>query len=275
MNALLLCLATLGQVNYDLIAVEPISRVTPTIRVAPARPTLKTAKGTYDDPKVTALADARARVREYARALAEARSQVAEMTQDIAAEERIPTAEPGPAPDPVRYESPAPAVVPRARFARAATAGNSVYSSGPVSYSMPVTYESAPATSGSGCYSEAAPATSGSGCYSTGPGAYSTPLVYESAPATSYMTYAAAPVTTYAAAPAVALGSGVSTYRERTRVGLLGRVRSSIRATSRGLPSFAGALPANTFAAMPAASYIAGGGFYGAGAVCTTGNCGF
>jgi hypothetical protein len=267
MSPLLLSLVVLGQVNYDLIAVEPVPQVRQVTTAPPPRPTIKTAKGTYDDPKVTALADARARIREYARALAEARAQVAEMTQDIAAEERIPTAEPGPAP--VRYESPAPIVAPRTRFARVTPVGNSVYSSGPGSYSMPVTYESAPATSGSGCYSESAPATSSSGCYSAGPGTYSTPLVYESAPAvtyaapvTRYTTYAAVPATTYAAAaPLITAGAGVSTYRERTRVGLLGRVRSSIRATSSGFPM-------STYSAMPMA-------IYGAGAVCTTGNCGF
>ena len=267
MNALLLALAVTGQnPNYDLIAVDPpqVRRVV-SASAAPPRPTIKTARGTYDDPKVTALADARAKVRAYARAMAEAQDQVSAITADIVGE-RVPTAEPGPPleHDPVRYV-PAPARS-RSRFASSTgtpeAVGSGCYSE---SYSAPATttYSSTPAATGNGCYSSA-PSTS---TYSSGP------LIYESAPPTvTYAAaaprvayYSAAPVATYAAAPMVAAAPAVSTYSSSVRRGLFGRVRSSFAATS--------SFPTATFGAMPMATY--GSGFFGASASCPSGNCGF
>jgi hypothetical protein len=272
MNALVIALALMGQngANYDLIT--------------EAAPTMHTSKGSYHDPKVTALADARARVRAHSKALAEAQADVRELTRDVNDDEpipksrieyveRVPTARPGPAPVleevgvgnsirsvPVRSTvRTRPAVL---TTQAPSTAGSSCYSesyqSAPptVTYGAPMVMQEVPATAGSSCYSSQ---------YQSAPRAYSSapPMVIrEAPPPVMYMTaaptfYGAEPM--FAAEPAF-LGNNVTTSSGRTRMGLFGRVRSNFRQTSvsSGMPM----------------TFGSGGGFFsGAGAVCVGGAC--
>jgi hypothetical protein len=272
MNALFLALALVGQNgnDYNLIA--------------EASPTMTTAKGSYNDSKVTNLADARAKVRALTRQLDAAQAEVRALTRDVADDEpvprsrieyaeRVPTARPGPAP-----------------VIEDVIVGNGIYRSTPVRSTVrtrpAVLTTQAPSTAGSSCYSESyqsapptvtygapmvmqeVPATAGSGCYSSqyqsAPRAYSAPapMVLREAPAP--VMYMAAAPTVFEAAPMFAaepafLGNNVTTSSGRTRMGLFGRVRSNFRQTSvsSGMPMFS-----------------SGGGFFsGAGAVCVSGNC--
>jgi hypothetical protein len=232
LNALLLALTVTSQsADYNLI----------TVTTPKAKATIRTGKGAYADPKVAALADARAKVRAAAADLAAARAEVNSLTQDIAQEP----------PPRVRVEyadDPEPVMIRR---------------SAPITYEAPpVTYRAMPSTQSAFTYSTAAPVM-GESCYSSSvaPSTYSTPMV-QAAP----VTYAvappviqAAPATYSMAAPVTAFGSGASTYQSRTRMGLFGNLRQNVRMTSTGF----GAAPM-TF----------GSGIFGAGgAVCVSGNC--
>lgn len=270
---LAVALTVTGQSDYNLLAQE---------NVPAAQATVQTPNGAYADEKVGALADARAKVRAYSRGLAEAQAQVRELTQSIATEKpptsRIEYADendssvirstaPIRRSAPVIRSTPVIRTVPRVRSAMYSTspsatyAGASPVTGGESCYSSSYSSSAAPST-----YAEAAPVM-GTSCYSSSvaPNTYSTPMVaapttYSAAAPVTFMTAApftystAAPVTFAAAAPA--FSSGVSTYRERTRLGLFGRLRQNIRAT--------------TFGGAPAAF---GSGFFGAGAVCASGTC--
>jgi hypothetical protein len=245
MNALLLVLALTGQhqpSDYNLLAQE---------NVPAAKATVQTPNGAYADEKVGALADARAKVRAYSRGLAEAQAQVNALTQSIA-QEPPPRAR-------IQYEDETGAMRETAPV---------IYREVPVIRTVPIrrystavpNTQSAPVT-----YTTAAPATADNGCYSS---AYQSTSVYSAPP----VTYAAAPPVTYAAATVMAavptsFGSNVTTYQERTRVGLFGRARTRARSTSvsSGVPT-AFASP-TTFGAMP----MTFGASFGAGAVvCAT-----
>lgn len=231
MHALLLVLAMTGQsADYNLITVT-----------VPKKTTIRATRSA--DPKVSALADARAKVRAAAADLAAARAEVSTLTQDIAQEPpprvRIEYADD---PTPVTYE--APPVTYRVRSSTQAS---------------PYTYSTAAPVMGESCYSSSAvPSTYYSAPQVSAPQVtYATaPQLIQAAPVTYSM---AAPVTYATAAPIATFGSGVSTVQSRTRTGLFGNLRQNIRMTSTG---FGGAAPM-TF----------GSGFFGAGAVCVSGNC--
>ena len=227
MTALLLALAVTGQTDYNLIVQEA-----PTPKTA-----VHTSKGTYDDEKISALADARAKVRAYTKALADARAEVSSLTQVVAAEAK-PRAR-------IQYysdESPpvlretAPVVYEEAPVIRSA----------PIIRTVPRVRSATYPTASPGTYAAATPVT-GESCYSSAysssaaPSVYSTPMV--SAPVTYSVAtpiIQAAPVTYSAALPIVAatpvaaFESGVTVARERTRVGLFGRVRQDRRSTTYG-----------------------------------------
>jgi hypothetical protein len=240
LNALLLALTVTSQsADYNLI----------TVTTPKAKTTIRTGRGAYADPKVAALADARAKVRAAAADLAAARAEVNSLTQDIAQEP----------PPRVRVEyadDPEPVMIRR---------------SAPITYEAPpVTYRTMPSTQSAFTYSTAAPVM-GESCYSSSvaPSTYSTPMV-QAAPVTyavappvvraAPVTYSmAAPVTYAAAAPVTTFGSGTSTYQSRTRMGLFGNLRQNVRMTSTGFGS--------------AAPMTFGSGFFGAGTVCVGGNC--
>jgi hypothetical protein len=231
LTTVFLALMVTSQSDYNLLAQE---------NVPAAKATVQTPNGAYADEKVGALADARAKVRAYSRGLAEAQAQVNALTQSIA-QEKPPRAR-------IQYEDETGTIRETAPV---------IYQEVPVIRSTPVirtvprfrTVMSDPVT-----YSTAPPVT-----YSTAP-----PVTYAAAP--PVVTYsAAAPVTYVTGAPVLAaapvtLGSGVTTYSERTRTGLFGRVRQNVRATSTGF----GAPPVATFA-----STVFGAG----GTVCVSGSC--
>ena len=189
MKTLILAMALLGQTNgYDLID-----------EAAP-RATIRTARGAYRDDKVAALADARAKVRAYERALEDARAQVASLAQEVVTDEpaprsRIEGSDRGWRPAiTVRETSPAyyssePAydapityqTTPRFYSAapRTYSAAPAYYTSAPTTYSYgaPVTYGAGysagmPVTYGAG-YSAGMPMTYGSSFYGASPVTYS------------------------------------------------------------------------------------------------------
>ena len=198
MKALIIALAMLGQNgSYDLIEEN-----------AP-RATIKTAKGSYRDDKVAALADARAKVRAAEQMLEDARAQVADLAQQVVTDEPAPRSRiegsrawrpavtvretPGYYGSEPAYDEP-----PVYRSYRSApryySAAPSYYGAAPsysygapVTYSTgaPVTYTTMPATysyaSMPATYSSVVPATYGSSYYSS--------------PAFSSAYYGASPVT--------------------------------------------------------------------------------
>jgi hypothetical protein len=227
LNALVLAMALTGQTqppNYDLIT--------------ETAPTLHTSKGSFSDPKISELANARAKVREATRVLNSARKEVSELSQEVAEESR-PRAR-------VEYSdgtmSPWVSYAPEVntttdplaiRSYRLPSTAITYQSGAPVTYRMassPVTYSTTAPMASTSCYSSA---------YSSSQSVYSSPPVTTvmMSPVTTYMsaapvTYSAAPMM-YSSMPA-SYGSGMTTMRAKSRMGLFGNMRSSMKATSYG-----------------------------------------